>query len=182
MRNVVGIVTLLGAAAVGQVANAADGKINFSGELVGQTCTVAVDGVVSPSIASVTLPSVSAGALPNSGDSAGRTGFNIQLSNCAGAATTAAAFFESGSTVDPVSGYLRNASGTASNVNLRLIDAQNGSVIKAGNTNQKTLTSRSAIDGSGNAVLSYAVEYVATAAAPTPGTVESSVTYSIDYQ
>lgn len=29
-----------------QFANAADGTINFNGELVNQTCTIAVDGVV----------------------------------------------------------------------------------------------------------------------------------------
>lgn len=173
-------ISLASVAAVSAV-NAADGIINFEGELVAQTCTVAVDGVVTPAAATVTLPTVSAGLLDAAAKSAGATNFNIQLSNCTGTATTAAAFFEAGASVDPVSGYLKNTSGTATNVALRLLDSANGNVIQAGNINQVAATTRNAIDASGNANLPYAVEYVALDAA-TAGTVTSSVTYSIDYQ
>jgi major type 1 subunit fimbrin (pilin) len=53
------IFSLLAAAAVAQSAVAADGTINFNGEVKDQTCTVAVNGQVSPAIATVTLPTVS---------------------------------------------------------------------------------------------------------------------------
>ncbi|WP_327440578.1 fimbrial protein [Pseudomonas donghuensis] len=163
------------------LAHAADGTINFSGELVAQTCTIAVNGTATPAIATVTLPTVSTGLLDAAAKSTGRTNFNIQLSSCTGTASTAAAFFEAGASVDPVSGYLRNTGGTATLVGLRLIDSANGNVIQAGNTNQLTATSRNTIDASGNANLPYAVEYVALGTA-TAGTVTSSVTYSIDYE
>lgn len=172
-----------GLASLGAVslANAADGTINFNGELVAQTCTIAVNGVTTPAIATVTLPTVSTGLLDSAAKSTGRTGFNIQLSACTGTATTAAAFFEAGASVDPVSGYLRNTGGTATLVNLRLIDQANGSVIQAGNSNQLAATTRNTIDASGAANLPYAVEYVSLGLA-TAGTVTSSVTYSIDYK
>lgn len=164
-----------------QFANAADGTINFNGELVNQTCTIAVDGVVTPAVATVTLPTISTSLLTTAGQAEGRTGFNIQLTSCVGAATTAAAFFNSGSTVDPVSGNLNNMTGTATNVQLQLVDAQGGAIIQAGNTNQKTQTTRNTIDASGAANMPYAVQYFATGAT-TPGTVVSSVTYNVDYQ
>lgn len=174
-------IALLVSAAGAQFANAADGTINFNGELVSQTCTIAVNGVVSPAVATVTLPTISTGRLTAAGQTEGRTGFNIQLSNCVGTATTAAAFFNAGSTVDPVSGNLKNMTGSATNVQLQLVDQQGGLAIKAGNTNQITQTTRNTIDGTGAANMPYAVQYFATGAAGA-GTVVSSVTYNVDYQ
>lgn len=174
-------IAILASLAGVQFANAADGTINFNGELVNQTCTIAVDGVVSPAVATVTLPTISTGLLTTAGQAEGRTGFNIQLSNCVGTATTAAAFFNNGSTVDPVSGNLQNVSGSATNVQLQLVDQQGGAVIQVGNTNQIANTTRNTIDGSGAANMPYAVQYFATGAT-TPGTVVSSVTYNVDYQ
>ncbi|NMV41359.1 fimbrial protein [Ralstonia insidiosa] len=165
------------------VAHASDGTINFSGELVAQTCTIDVNGTVTPAAATVTLPTVSTGLLTTAGQTTGQTGFQIGLSNCSGPAKSAAAFFESGATVDPLSGNLKTTTGTgaANNVQLQLVDASNGSVIKAGDGLQHLTTTKIALDASGNAKLPYAVQYFATGAT-TSGTVNSSVTYSIDYQ
>lgn len=179
-RKALAIAVLVAATGV-QFANAADGTINFNGELRNQTCTIAVDGVVSPAVATVTLPTISTGLLTAPGQVEGQTGFNIQLTNCVGTATTAAAFFNSGATVDPISGNLKNMTGTATNVQLQLVDQQGGAVIQAGNTNQITNTTRNNIDGTGAANMPYAVQYFATGAT-NPGTVISSVTYNVDYQ
>lgn len=179
-RKILAIAVLV-IATSSQLANAADGTINFNGELLNQTCTIAVDGAVSPAIATVTLPTISTGQLTAPGQVEGQIGFNIQLSNCVGTATTAAAFFSSGATVDPISGNLKNMTGTANNVQLQLVDQQSGAVIQAGNTNQITNTTRNTIDGTGVANMPYAVQYFATDAT-TPGTVVSSVTYNVDYQ
>lgn len=179
-RKALALAVLVSATGV-QFANAADGTINFNGELRNQTCTIAVDGVRTPAVATVTLPTISTGLLTTAGQVEGQTGFNIQLSNCVGTATTAAAFFNSGATVDPVSGNLLNMTGTASNVQLQLVDQQGGAVIQAGNTNQKTKTTRNTIDATGAANMPYTVQYFATGTT-TPGTVVSSVTYNVDYQ
>lgn len=175
-------IAVIGSAAFGQ-AHAADGTINFVGKLEAQTCTIDVNGTVTPAIATVTLPTVSTGKLANAGETTGQTGFIIGLKNCTGPATSAAAFFESGSTVDLVSGNLKTATGAgaATNVQLQLVDGSNGNVIQAGNTSQVSGTTKIALDATGNANLPYAVQYYATGAT-TAGTVTSSVTYSINYQ
>lgn len=161
------------------VANASDGIIEFNGKLISQTCTIKVDGAVSPTVASVQLPTVSTSLLTSPGQYTGRTNFEIELSNCAGAGLNAAAFFETGADVDSVSGNLINRGG-ATNVSLQLLDNVTNAVIKAGDSSQLTGNSRIPFAG-GNAVLPYSVQYLATGAS-TAGTVTSNVTYSINYQ
>ena len=171
---------VLVAATVSSAALASDGKIDFNGELKAETCKVAVNGASGANGTTVTLPTISTASLTTAGQVAGQTGFNIELSDCSAAIKTAAAFFESGGSVDPASGNLKNVSGSASKVQLQLVDATNGQAIKAGNTAQVTSTSRVDVANT-SAILPYAVQYFAQAAT-TPGTVVSSVTYSINYQ
>lgn len=156
---------------------AADGTINFNGELTSQTCTTTING--GTNVASVKLPTLSTGSLKTPGAIAGATNFTIELSACTGTIATAAAFFETGGGVDGVTKNVRNASGTATGVQFQLIDSK-GAVIKAGDTSQVANTARTTVT-SGTAVLPYAVQYVATAES-TAGTVIGSVTYSINYQ
>ncbi|MGF6590104.1 fimbrial protein [Pseudomonas sp. 2835] len=171
-------IAMLVAATTTSAAMAADGTINFNGELKAETCQVSVNG---GGTSVVTLPTFATSALAEAGKVAGQTGFNIKLSNCSTALKTAAAFFEAGGTVDPKSGNLKN-SGTATKVQLQLVDAANGKPIKAGSGDQITTTSRIDLDKQSlSADLPYAVQYFAEAATG-PGTVVSSVTYSINYQ
>lgn len=170
---------VLVAATATSAALASDGTINFNGELVSETCKISVNGTGASGTV-VTLPTLSTSVLAATGQTAGQTRFNIQLSECSAALKTAAAYFESGVTVE-TNGNLRN-SGDATKVQLQLVDANNGRVIKAGDTAQVTSTSRIDIDpASFTAELPYAVQYFAEAAT-TPGTVVGSVTYSINYQ
>lgn len=171
---------VLVAATVSSAALVSDGKIDFNGELKAETCKVAVNGASGANGTTVTLPTISTASLTTAGQVAGQTGFNIELSDCSAAIKTAAAFFESGGSVDPASGNLKNVSGSATKVQLQLVDATNGQAIKAGNTAQVTSTSRVDVANT-SAILPYAVQYFAQAAT-TPGTVVSSVTYSINYQ
>ncbi|WP_095169696.1 fimbrial protein [Pseudomonas sp. Irchel 3H3] len=171
---------VLVAATATSAATAADGTINFNGFLMAETCTVAVNNGQA-SGTTVTLPTLSTSVLSAAGLVAGQTFFNIQLSKCSASLKTAAAYFEGGGTVDSNTGNLRN-SGGATKVQLQLVDATNGKVIKAGDTGQVATTSRIDIDGKTfTAELPYAVQYFAEAATG-PGTVVSSVTYSINYQ
>lgn len=184
MISKVRILAVLLAAAATQSAFASDGTINFTGELVDSTCTVTVNGVVGPAPATVTLPKVSAAQLKTANATAGQTGFNITLSACTGTSTTAAAFFEAGAGVNPLTTNLKNSDATATgakNVELQLVDATNGSVIKAGDFGQVAGTSKIMKNGSGNTILPYAVQYIATGLT-TAGKVASQVTYSITYQ
>ena len=176
-------IAIIIAAALAQTAYAADGTVNFAGQLAASTCTIDVNGTTTPAIATVTLPTVSIGKLAAAGEVTGQTGFIIGLKNCTGPAKSAAAFFESGATVDPASGNLNTATGAgaAANVQLQLVDASNGAIISAGNVSQLAGNTQVTLDASGNANLPYAVQYYATGAA-TAGTVNSSVTYWINYQ
>ena len=64
--------------------------------------------------------------LKNAGDVAGRTPFQINLTNCA-AAGKVATYFEPGATIDFNTGRLLNqaTSGAATNVNIQLLGSNN---------------------------------------------------------
>ncbi len=64
-----------------QSAFAADGIIAFNGTITAQTCTINGNGMGSKDF-TVTLPKVSASTLGTAGQTAGRTPFNISLSDC----------------------------------------------------------------------------------------------------
>lgn len=172
--------TAVATALMASSAMATDGTINFQGELVANTCDITIDGSASP--ATVVLPTVAAASLASAGSTAGRTQFDIGLSNCQGVTTTstAAAFFENGSTVDTATFNLVNTDTSgAANVQLQLLDTANSTTIDVGNNNQLANTSRHSI-ASGAVVMPYAVEYYSLGAA-TAGNVQSQVNFSIDY-
>jgi major type 1 subunit fimbrin (pilin) len=180
------------------VAQASDGTVGFSGLLLNTTCTLSVNG--GSNVGTVTLPSLSTAALGAAGATAGRTNFTISMSACNqsvqaflsalitaplyGANTTlssAKAYFQNGAGVDPVSHNILNASGTATGVQLQLVDA-GGGVIKVGDSSQTQAVGVPISSGAniGTGVMYYAVQYIANAAT-TPGSVVGSVTYSIAY-
>lgn len=161
-------------------------QIFVKGRMFGHTCDIAVNGISTPAVATVKLPTISTSLLDNLGDTAGRTDFKIELTNCSGTALSAAVFFEAGAGVDPISGHLINT-GTATNVRLQLLDntAGNFVVIKAGDSSQLDAATPVPFDSmiAGKATLAYAVEYIATdSAGANPGSVLGTVTYSIDYR
>lgn len=198
MNAVMKFVPVMIAALMGNIAYAADGTINVRGRLVNATCTIAVNGVVSPA-ATVTLPTVSTSVLDAAGKVAGRTTFNIELTNCdldKIYSSHANAFFEAGADVDPISGQLINR-GDATNVRLQLLNIRRSGTavpIKVGDPSQHltnnsveffyprplSITPRIAPEIPGPYVLQHAVEYIATAPT-TEGSVLSTVTYSINY-
>ncbi|WP_337265082.1 MULTISPECIES: fimbrial protein [unclassified Serratia (in: enterobacteria)] len=165
---------------VGMAQAASTGIITFNGELTATTCDVIVDGQAAD--ATVTLPTIGTNQLTAATQTAGRTGFTMALSNCAGTLKTASAFFEEGASVDQATGHLKNMTGTATKVSLQLRDASTAAQapIQVGNSNQTLNTSYIDIS-SGNATLPYAVEYYADGQT-TAGTVVSNVVYSIQYK
>lgn len=160
-----------------QAANATDGTINFTGAVTGSTCVVKINGAAGP--ATVTLPTVSTTALSAAGATAGQTAFAINLSGCAGSptATKASTFFENGPNVN-AAGRLANT-GTATGVDVQLVNSDN-SVITAGSAAPTSGAGVATITASA-ATLNYYARYYATAAA-TPGSVASSVQFSVIYQ
>ncbi|MBA7935130.1 MAG: fimbrial protein [Klebsiella huaxiensis] len=163
---------------------ASTGTITFNGELTDTTCEVDINGQGSD--ATVILPTVGVNQLTASGDTTGRTSFNMNISDCVigteGGHSKVAAFFQPGNTVDLSTGHLKNVGGSATNVDLRLLDASNSyAPINVGNTDQVNGMAYVDINADGTALLPYAVEYFANAQT-TPGTVTSSVVYNLQYK
>lgn len=163
---------------------ASTGTITFNGELTDTTCEVDINGQGSD--ATVVLPTVGVNQLTASGDTTGRTSFNMNISDCVigteGGHSKVSAFFQPGNTVDLSTGRLKNVGGSATNVDLRLLDASNNyAPINVGNTDQVNNMAYVDINADGTANIPYAVEYYANAQT-TPGTVTSSVVYNLQYK
>lgn len=157
-------------------AHAADGTIEFTGNITANTCSI--NGGNGGENFTVALPTVSAKTLETAGATAGRTPFKIALTGC----TTdqpVSVHFDGGPAVSPSTGRLVVDAGGASNVELGLLNNTFGE-IKAGaaigqqNSQTVTLTT-------GMADLDYFVEYHSLGNA-TAGAANSRVQYSISYQ
>lgn len=171
--SIIAMGVLLAASQVNAAA-ASDGTITFTGQINSQTCTVSVNG--GGSSASVTLPAVASSLLQTSGNTAGATRFNMDLTNCATQTGDVFAYFEQGANVN-ADGRLINT-GTATNVDLQLVDDESNP-LNVGSTDQLDSPKTGTLTA-GAATLSYAARYYSTGAT-TGGTVASTVTYSINY-
>lgn len=169
--------TVAAAATLPTVSHAADGTININGNIGTQTCTINGNGTGGKDF-TVKLPKVSTTALATGGSTAGRTPFKIGLTNCSPASGNVYTHFEPGTTVNSTTGQLLNATGTAKNVEVGLLngDATNISVGKADENSAAVALKNGAAD------LPYYAQYVATGGAAGQGSVNTSVMYSIMYQ
>ena len=154
---------------------AADGTITINGNVTASTCVI---NSGTPDFV-VTLPTVSTTVLDTANDTAGRTPFTINLTECS-AATDVATYFEPGSTVDFATGRLNNTTtGGAANVQVQLLGSNNAVIpVLAGPT--QTNSQVVATDVNGAAALNYYAEYYATGVAGA-GDVTTSVQYTITY-
>jgi len=154
-------------------AMAFDGTITINGQINANTCTIT--GTTGKDV-SVTLPTLSTTALSAAGQAAGTTPFQLALSNCNGMSATT--HFELGGTVNQTTGNLIN-SGTASNVEVRVLNNQFQPINIVTNAGSQTVT----LSGTGSTktgTMNYYAQYLATGAA-TAGTVTTSVQYSMNY-
>lgn len=155
-------------------AMASDGTITINGSVTGNTCTVTGDGAGGD--ITVNLDRTGTNTLHAAGQTAGFKPFTITLSDCTATGLVKAGF-EAGATTNIATGRLKvlPAADAATNVELELRNPDN-SVIKIGDSS----TIQGTTVENGSATLDYLVGYYATGAA-TPGTANSTVTYSIIY-
>lgn len=161
-------------------AQASDGTINFTGKIQDVTCTVTANG--GAAIATVTLPTISKTALSGINSTAGDTNFNILVTGCTGAAVTGggvSVLFEPGMNVN-AAGRLNNT-GAATGVDLAIYRANAITPLNLGTVPSSAYLPLTGASPDGTATLPYTVKYYATSATPGPGTVTSSVVYSIVY-
>lgn len=156
------------------VANAADGTINFTGNIIDPACTV------NPASASQTiaLGTVSSNALATSGATAAPTAFSIALTDCAVAGNVSVKFDGTHNTSNPDLLAITSGAGVATNVGIALYE-QDG-------TTQIPLNTASAakpIVGSsptGTATLNYIAKYMATGQS-TAGIADGVTQFSVIY-
>jgi major type 1 subunit fimbrin (pilin) len=167
------------------------GTISITGQVVGDTCAVTFSGTgvstgttgssTTGAAGTVALTAATTTQLAASGNVANNTPFNIVLAGCPTAAQGATTLWSGANIV--ADGNLKNASGTAGNVEIQLQDlngtAQNMNLSKATAAAQGSRSA--AFDGSGNVTLKYAAQYYATAQA-TAGTVATAVNFVVTYR
>jgi major type 1 subunit fimbrin (pilin) len=169
---------------------ASDGTITFTGAVTASSCTINVNGSGSTT-ATVALPTVDTAALTDVAPrtTAGGTFFNILLSGCAavddygaGAPTNVQIYFEAGPNVDENTGGLINLAASGSNVEVKLYNASEGTVVGTQITPGKATVQPpvQTIAGAGRQWF-YAGYATQRNGAATAGAVSTSVTYSLIY-
>lgn len=153
-----------------------NGVVEFKGNILGNTCTIAVNGAIAPAVATVNMLPARDSDLNATGKTANITPFDISLTKCVGG-TTAYAYFEAGSNTD-ASGRVKNT-GTATNVSLELVDSDKANAAILTNSSQAATQRKAIVNG--NATLKYGVRYYALGKATT-GTVRGAVTYNVIYE
>jgi major type 1 subunit fimbrin (pilin) len=167
------------AAAAAHAAPAADGGVlTINGSLTAQTCTVSGNG--QGNNFTVTLPTESSGALASAGSTAGATGFAIALTNCTPSTGNVHTFWEYGANTLSDGNLLNN--GTATNVEVQLLDYNSGSKVIDVSKADGSQNSQSVAIASGAANLQYAAQYMSPAGGATAGSVTTNGTYTMSYQ
>lgn len=191
------LATAFGVAALApQHASATDGTIKFEGEITDATCTITGGGAAAGTgNITVTMPTVGKAALDAAGSTAGDSPFQLILgggTDCTNG-KTAALWVETSSTpaLDNATGALKNITGTAAAVQVRLVNPANNQkidlAINTPVTNGVTVLSGSnqpAATILGNsATLNYVAQYLnpSTIGAVGAGSVNTYLTYSMQY-
>jgi major type 1 subunit fimbrin (pilin) len=163
---------LLAGSSFAGVVSAADGTVNFTGNIMGAACTV------SPTSATqtVALGTVSSSSLPSVGSTAAPTKFDIVLDSCPAAATKATIKFDGPSDSKNSSLLaLTTGAGVATGVGIGLYESDSSTQIPVGSVSaSKNLSSTAAttftyyakymatgtvVAGSANAVSNFTVNY-----------------------
>ncbi len=171
---------LLGTAALS--AHAADGMVKVTGSIVGDTCAVGGAPVNSGGpqgvmqTISVELDPVSVTSLDAAGKFAGSKDFQIALSKCT--AKNVKVVFEGMGTVDSNTGMMLN-NGDATNVQVALAaaDSSGSNPLHIGTDPGQVVT----LSDTGDGTVDYKAMYMAVGGAATPGTVDASAMFTLNY-
>ena len=161
---------------------AADGQINFTGEIIDSACEV-VNNVSAP--LDVTLGKVAKTAFTGAGSTAAATKFTLQLKGCPASVTSATVKFD-GSAADGDNAVLALTGGTgvATGVGIQLTDSsQKVLPLFAPSTAYKLSPSTAGTAGGADVVnsLDFVARYVATAATVTAGPANAVANFTVNY-
>lgn len=175
-------------------AMAADGTINFTGEITAASCVASagsgssVGGTKGQQVVDVSLGKVSMDALSDSSGLAAGTSINLNLDcgNTAAGLTTVKFGFDpmSGSGVDPKNNSLLKITGTASGVGIGMYDENSELINLSANENYSaplTVTGEGA-EAKYSAVLNMRASYVANGDELKPGTANGTLPFTLTYE
>lgn len=178
LKVVTSAVLLAGLAA--PAAFASTGTITFTGSITNVTCTVDGGAPGNGPDFTVNIGAVNAADFANVGDTSGNTGYRIYIGKTGETTCTDGtkvwATYDTGSTVDPVTGALKT-SGAAAGVQIRLFD-KNGKPIDIWSDGQDGV--KETVAGN-QAVLAYSASYQRTGNI-SAGDANSSVTYTVRFE
>ncbi|MBT9425339.1 type 1 fimbrial protein [Enterobacter oligotrophicus] len=156
-----------------QAANAADGVINFTGNITGTACVVDTTAIAQP----VELGTVSATAFSGgNGATAASKRFNILLKSCPESISSASVRFDGITHAANPSILALNNGQTATNVGVAIYEQDNSTLIPVGSASS-SITLQEDVDNT----LTYFAKYMATGAVGA-GTVNSSTAFTVTYQ
>lgn len=182
--------------AMANTAMAADGTINFTGEITAASCVASagsgtsVGGSAGQQVVNVNLGKVSMDSLGGSAGSGIAAGSSINLSldcgNTAAGLTTVKFGFDpmSGSGVDPKNNSLLKTTGNAKGVGIGMYDANNALINLAANEafSSALVKSGDGADTKYTANLNMRAAYVANGDTLTPGTANGTLPFTLTYE
>jgi major type 1 subunit fimbrin (pilin) len=161
-------------------AHAADGTINFTGEITGTTCTVASN--TGPGGQDVTLPTVSSSSLNGAiGNVNGLTAFQIKLTNCNPASGNVHAHWQPTNIDASTGNVVLTAGSAATGVEIQLVNGQTMAPINAAQDDAAQGSGSFAIQPDGTAMLPYAAQYYSSATSVGVGPLSATVMYDLSY-
>ncbi|HBR6925113.1 TPA: fimbrial protein [Klebsiella pneumoniae] len=172
MKNITLISAILSLSAL-QAANAADGVINFTGNITGTACVVDPSAIAQPvDLGTVATTAFSGG----NGATAAAKRFNIVLKSCPASVSSASIRFD-GTTSSANPSILALTTGqTATNVGVAIYEQDNATLIPVGSPSAN-VTLLADVDNT----LTYFAKYMATGAVGA-GTANSSTSFTVTYQ
>lgn len=155
-------------------AHAADGTINFTGEVLDAACTVDVGAT---SALTVDLGKVQKSAFSGDGSTAAATKFTLKLSACPESVTSATVKFDGTAFAgDNTVLALTSGTGVATGVGIQLMDATNTVVPLFTASSAYTLTTDAEND------LDFYARYIQKGDTIAAGKADATASFTIDYQ
>ncbi len=169
----IALISAIMALSATQTAMAADGVINFTGNITDTACVVDVSSATQ----AVDLGTISVGAFSSgNGATAAAKRFNIQLNSCPESVSSAVVRFDGTTNGANQSILSLNSGATASNVGVAIYEQDSTTLIPVG-TSSASVT----LNSTGLNTLTYFAKYMATGTVGA-GTANSTASFSVTYQ
>ncbi|MCH7389032.1 fimbrial protein [Acinetobacter dispersus] len=165
---------------VTNIAMADTGTINFTGQVIQDSCATALTGGASAT--AVTLATVNRNALATAGDTANETGFSLNVTGCEGADARGVHFTLTPASFDTTNNSLIANTGTATNVGVEIARGTVGTSTPYAFAGAAASSGNVAITGAtaGTGSLPLTAKYKATGNA-TAGTVLAALGWTLVY-